>query len=225
MKNNKKEGFKQKREKLIRELKSEGITDKKVLEVTSKVPRHLFVREEDIEYSYANHPLQILRGQTISQPYTVAFMLEALKLKKGQKVLEVGTCSGYNAVLISQLVGEKGEVYTIEIIPELVEIAKKNLKKVKNKTRLKVDNIHIIGGDGSKGYEKGAPYDRIIATAACPSIPPPFTEQLKENGIIVTPVGSRFSQRMMRARKIGSKVIEENLGGFIFVPLVGKYGY
>ncbi|MFH1210467.1 MAG: protein-L-isoaspartate(D-aspartate) O-methyltransferase [archaeon] len=204
---------------MIRELEIEGIRDKKVLKAMEEIPRHEFLPKELERVAYANSALPIGHEQTISQPYTVAFMLEALELKEGQKVLEIGTATGYNACLIAHIVGKKGKVYTIEIIPELVKMAKKNIKNMGMK------NIEIIKGDGSKGYAKEAPYDRIIVTAGAPDIPKPLIKQLKDKGIIVTPVGNMYSQGMIRARKEGKELKKENLGEFMFVLLKGKHGY
>jgi protein-L-isoaspartate(D-aspartate) O-methyltransferase len=213
------EEFTSKRIVLVENLISQGIEDKKVLEAIEKIPRHLFVPKEEIDRAYYNIPLEIKKGQTISQPYTIAVMLEALELKKGNKVLEIGSCSGYNSALISYLVGNKGFVYTLEIVPELVKISKKNIKK------LGIKNVKILKKDGSLGLPKHAPYDKIIITAACPRIPEPLIKQLKEKGIIVAPVGPRFSQRMIKAVKIKGKLRKTSLGFFMFVPMKGKYGY
>jgi len=213
------EEFTRKRIALVETLRGQGIEDEKVLEAFGKIPRHLFVPKEELDLAYHNIPLEVAKGQTISQPYTIAVMLEALELKKGDKVLEVGSCSGYNAALIAHIIGEKGFVYTTEIVPELVAISEHNLNK------MKIKNIKIIATDGSLGWPENAPYDKIIITAACPKIPPPLIEQLKEKGIIVAPVGPRFSQRMIKAVKEKEKLKHESLGFFMFVPLRGKYGY
>ncbi len=204
---------------MIRELEIEGIRDKKVLQAMEKIPRHEFVPRAMEEEAYANVPLPIGQGQTISQPYTVAFMLEALELKEGQKVLEIGAASGYNACLIAEIVGKKGKVYTIEIIPELVKLAKENINKMGMK------NIRVVHGDGSRGYAKAQPYDRIIITAGAPEVPKPLIEQLKNNGILVGPVGSVYSQNMIKIKKTRKGIIKKDLGCFVFVPLKGKYGH
>lgn len=146
-------------------------------------------------------------------------MTEALELQKGHKVLEVGSGSGYQAAIIANIVGENGKVISTEIIDDLVKFAQENIKK------LNLKNVKIINHDGSKGYEKEAPYDRIIVTAACPKIPNSLKKQLKENGIIVAPVGNLNEQVMIKARKKDNKLIEESLGHFMFVPLKGKYGH
>ena len=141
------------------------------------------------------------------------------KLKKGEKVLEIGTCYGYNAVLIAEIVGSEGFVYTTEIVPELINISKKNIEK------LKIKNIEVIETDGSQGWKQKAPYDKIIITAACPEIPKPIIEQLKVGGNIVAPVGPMFGQKMVKLTNLKKGFKEEYLGEFVFVPLKGKYGY
>jgi protein-L-isoaspartate(D-aspartate) O-methyltransferase len=147
-------------------------------------------------------------------------MTQALELKEGQKVLEVGAGSGWQAAIIARIIGKNGKVITTEIIPELAEFAKNNIKKAK------IKNVDVINYDGSQGYKKEAPYDRIIITAACPKIPPPIIEQLKTGGILVAPVGSLvFGQDMFKLRKTSSGIQTESLGCFVFVPLKGKYGY
>lgn len=205
-------------EELVELLKEEGIKDKKVLEGILKIDRKLFAAKEYEKEAYGNYPLPIGKGQTISQPWTVAFMLEALELKKGDKVLEIGTGSGWNAALIGFIVGEKGKVISTEVHKELVEEARKNIKKVKLK------NVEVIEWDGSKGYAKEAPFDKIICTAACPEIPGPWVTQLKEGGIIVAPVG-RYEQVMVKAKKVGGRLVQEGLGLFQFVPLKGEHGF
>ncbi len=209
----------QKRIQMVRELEMEGIRDKKVLEAMEKIPRHEFVPEGLREEAYLNIPLPVGYEQTISQPYTIAFMLEALELEKGQKVLEVGTASGYNACLIAEIVGKKGRVYTVEIIKALAKFAKENIKKEG------IKNVRVIGGDGSRGYEKAKPYDRVIITAGAPEVPPPLIKQLKKGGIIVAPIGPLYSQSMIKLKKTEKGLTRKDLGAFVFVPLKGKYGH
>ena len=206
--------FKKQIERLIEELKLMGIKDERVLDAIKKVPRHKFILENYLSEAYANYPLSIGYNQTISQPYTVAFMLQALELKKNDKVLEIGTGSGWNAALISEIV-KPGKVYTTEIIKELVEFAKKNLKDYKN--------VKVIYSDGSQGLKEYEPYSKIIVTAGCPEIPKPLIKQLKPNGILVAPVGS-YSQKMLKIIKTKQLKIQE-LGDFVFVPLKGKFGF
>jgi protein-L-isoaspartate(D-aspartate) O-methyltransferase len=209
----------QQNKELVEALKEQGIHDESVLDAILKIPRHLFVPKEYLDQAYGNYPLPLAGQQTISQPYTVAFMLQALELKRAQKVLEIGTGSGWNAALIARIVGEKGTVYTTEIVPELIEFSNENLRKFNFK------NLKIIETDGSKGCKAKAPFDRVIATAACPSIPQPWIDQLENNGIIIAPIGPLFGQRMIKAKKVKGRIQKENLGYFVFVPLKGEYGY
>ncbi|MFH1332087.1 MAG: protein-L-isoaspartate(D-aspartate) O-methyltransferase [archaeon] len=209
----------EKRVRMVRELQLEGIRDKNVLEAMRKIPRHEFVPEGMINEAYLNIPLPVGYEQTISQPYTISFMLEALELKKGQKVLEIGTASGYNASLISEIIGKKGKVYTLEIIPALAKFAEENIKKQG------IKNVKVIERDGSLGYKNAAPYDRIIITAGAPEIPPPLTKQLKNGGMIIAPIGPLYSQNMIKATKTREGMKRKDLGAFVFVPLKGKYGH
>ena len=200
--------------------KSGIIRDRKVLEAFREVRRELFVPSNLAEDAYSDVALPIGYGQTISQPSTVAAMTQALALKAGMRVLEIGTGSGYQAALLACIVGSRGRIFTTEIIPELVSLARKNL------ARAKIRNVHILQVDGSEGYAKEAPYDRIIFTAATPKVPLHLLPQLKDGGILLAPVGSIFGQHMIRVRKLaGGKREEENLGEYIFVPLRGKGGF
>jgi protein-L-isoaspartate(D-aspartate) O-methyltransferase len=208
--------FESMRSDMIEVIKSEGIRDPKVLEAISVVPREMFVPDDLKKASYVNSPLPVGHGQTISQPYTVAFMLELLDVKKGDKVLEIGTGSGYNAAILSLLVGETGRVFTLEVVKELAKKAKRVLKDYKN--------IKVIVSDGSIGYAKEAPYDKIIVTAASPWISEEWIDQLRDNGIIVAPVGKSV-QEMTKIIKKGESVERETHGYFQFVPLVGKRGF
>ncbi len=198
--------------------KSKLISDSRLMTAFRKIPRENFIPDELKKEAYDDNPLPIGYNQTISQPTTILIMLQALELKKTDKVLEIGAGSGYNAALISYIV-KKGKVYTLEIIPELVEFAKDNIE------RLKIKNIEIVKGDGSKGYKEEAPYDAIIVTASCPKIPSPLIKQLKNGGRLVIPVGPLYNQEMLKIIKVGEKLEIKNLGNFIFVPLKGEYGY
>lgn len=209
--------FEEAKNKLIAELRLEGIKDEKVLDAFSKIPRHLFVPKEMLNESYLNIALPIGHGQTISQPYTIAVMLEALELKPNDKVLEVGTGSGYNAALISHIIGKKGKLFTTEIVPELTETSKKKLLS------LGLKNVKVVVCDGSLGYDKEKPYDKVIVTAACREIPPPLLKQLKNNGVLVAPVGHAYEQEMLKVKKVGKKLDVKNLGFFVFVPLKGAF--
>ena len=198
-------------------IKERGIINKLVLDAMLKIPRHLFVPKEFQDIAYEDRPLPIGQEQTISQPYTIAFMLDEVEIKKHDKVLEIGTGSGYNAALIQEIA--KTKVYTTEIIPKLAKQAELNLKKAK------IKNVKIILTDGSEGYKKASPYDKIIVTAASPKLPKHLNPQLKRNGIMIVPVGYTFSQYMIKARKVKNILESENLGSFMFVQLTGKHGY
>ncbi len=192
---------------------SKIITDEEILKAFEKVKREDFVLPELKEYAYLDEPLPIGKGQTISQPTTVAIMTQALEPKKGQKILEVGSGSGYQAAILAEVVGPHGKVITIDRIKELYEYARGKLKKYKN--------VKVVFGDGSKGYRKSAPFDRIIVTAAAEDIPKPLFRQLKDGGLMVIPVGkTSFSQRMLKVKKVGGKIEQEDLGPFVFVPLI-----
>ncbi len=202
------------KEQLIRELIEDGwLKTRAVIEAFQKVPRENFVPPAYKKYAYANEPLPIAAGQTISQPLTVAVMTEALAARNGDKLLEVGTGSGYQAAILSEIVGPNGKVITTEIIPELFMSAKENLKDYKN--------VVVLNIDGSLGYSKEAPYDRIIVTASAPNIPEPLVEHLKDGGRLIIPVGDR----MMLIEKEKNKIKETFLGYYAFVPLRGKHGH
>ena len=207
------------KENLIKKLKQHGyIKTKKVEQALLAVPRELFVPSNLKNYAYVDTPLEIGDGQTISAPHMVAIMCEALELKDGQKVLEVGAGSGYHAAVVAKIVGDKGHVYSVERIPFLAENAKTNLKKAG------VKNVTIAVGDGSLGLPEYAPYDRIYVTCAAPDIPPPLKEQLEEDGVILIPVGGTMCDLIKGVKKNGV-LKTRNLGGCVFVPLIGKYGH
>ncbi len=199
-------------------IKNGIVKNKKLIDAFKKVPREEFVLKEYKDEAYDDNALPIIKGQTISQPTTIMIMLEALELKEGLKVLEIGAGSGYNCALISEIIGKKGISYSVEIIKEVADFARDNIKK------LNIKNVQIINADGSEGYKKEAPYDRIIVTAACPKIPEPLIKQLKDDGVLVAPVG-KYSQEMNKVKKKDGKLIMENLGSFVFVELKGKYGF
>jgi protein-L-isoaspartate(D-aspartate) O-methyltransferase len=201
-------------------LKAGIVKDRRLIDAFYAVPRENFVLSESVRLAYGDYPLPIGHGQTISQPTTVMIMTQALDAQPGDKVLEVGTGSGYQAALLSRLVEPGGRVVTTEIIPELAEYARSNLE------RILIKNVEVVPLDGSGGFMAYAPYDRIIVTAACPNIPAELIEQLKEGGIIVAPVSRpHFGQDMIRGEKVRGGLKAENLGGFVFVPLRGKHGY
>lgn len=208
-------GLKEQNERLVEHLIAvEALKTKRIIKAFKRVLRHLFVREDLLMHAYDDLPLPTFHGQTISQPYTVAIMTEALNPKPGEKILEIGSGSGYQSALLGSCVGSKGKVITVELDSYLVEFSKKNIKKAK------IKNVKVICWDGKKGYEKGAPYDKCIITAACPEIPKPVIEQIKIGGRIVAPVNHFFGQRMMVIDKISKKQFKKkDLGSFIFVPL------
>lgn len=194
---------------LLKELKVQGVLRKKeIVDAFRKIDRKDFVPKAYQEYAYINEPIPIGEAQTISQPYTTLFMLDNLDLKEGQKVLDIGTGSGYAAALIAEIIGQEGEVITIERIRELFEFAKNNLKHYKN--------IKLVLGDGSKGYAREAPYDRIIVAASSSEIPQKLLEQLKEEGILIIPI----NDSLIKVKKLRGKLVKEYLGPFVFVPLI-----
>ena len=208
--------FEREKERLITHLIESGVLrTPRIIEAFIKIPRHLFVREDFLSHAYDDIPLPTFRGQTISQPTTVAIMTEALNPKPGEKILEIGAGSGWQAALLAYCVGKKGKVITIDLEKTLVEFARRNLKKLKLKL-----NVEVIQWDGKKGYEKEAPYHKCIITAACKEIPRPVIKQVKSGGRIVAPVGDAWGQRMIVLDKISEKKFKtKDLGSFIFVPL------
>jgi len=198
------------------------IKDPKIKRAMLKVKREFFVLSDYKLDAYVDTPLPIPGKQTISAPHMHAIFMSALKLKPGDKVLEVGAGSGILLAYMKEVVGKKGKVFGIEIVPEAYKFAKKNLKKAKYDKEVK-----LILGDGSKGLPKEAPFDKIIVSAACPEIPKTLIKQLKPGGILVAPVGGLSgSQDLIYIEKTKKReIIKKNLGGVIFVPLTGKYGY
>lgn len=198
------------------QLKPRGIDDPRVLEAMLSVPRHRFIPLRHRYRGYDDCALPIEAGQTISQPYMVAIMTQLLELRGTEKILEVGTGSGYQSAVLSCLASR---VYTIERMEQLHRHAKQNLME------LNYDNVVPVLGDGSSGLAEYAPYDRILVTAGAPGIPEPLIDQLAENGIIVIPVGSEFSQSLIQARKKDGKLLKEYYTPCIFVPLIGKHAW
>ena len=190
------------------------------LRAFKEVSREDFVPENLKNEAYQDMPLPLLRGKTISQPTTVMIMTHALELEPGQKVFEIGTGSGYQAGIIAKIVGPKGKVITTDVVPELVQFAKQNLR------RTKIDNVVVYEEDGSNGMKNEAPFDKIIITAACKEFPKPLLEQLKPEGVIVGPVGDKYEQEMVRGTKDKDGHLQlEFLGQFLFTPMYGKYGF
>lgn len=208
------EELKKAREEMVELIKSRGIKDEKVLKAMLKVPRHLFVDKSLWESAYADHPLPIGYGQTISQPYIVALMTEALKLKGNEKVLEIGTGSGYQAAILAEITKK---VYTVEIIKDLADKARERLRS------LGYTYVKVKWDDGYNGWEEYAPYDAIIVTCAPDHVPPPLIKQLKEGGRMVIPVGPPgMYQTLWLIEKKDGKLKFTDLGGVIFVPLVRR---
>jgi protein-L-isoaspartate(D-aspartate) O-methyltransferase len=192
-----------------------GVRDREVLRAMEAVPRHEFVSDEYLSQAYDDHPLPIGYGQTISQPYIVAFMTELLQLEGGEKVLEIGTGSGYQAAILAEMTDQ---VITLEIIPELADSARERLQ------RLGYDSIQVFNADGYYGWEEGAPYNAIIVTAAPDHVPQALLEQLKEGGRLVIPVGPvGWLQTLWLVTKEGGECQFHNKGGVTFVPLTGEH--
>jgi protein-L-isoaspartate(D-aspartate) O-methyltransferase len=198
------------------QLRHRDIRDERVLGAFLEVPRHEFVLPEQLSDAYQDHPLPIGEGQTISQPYIVAAMTQALELKGQETVLEIGTGSGYQAAILSRLCRQ---VYTIERYASLSACAQERLRK------LGYRNITFIVGDGSQGYAPGAPYEGIVVTAAAPRVPPALVEQLAEGGRLVIPVGDIYSQELLLVRKEGQTITQKTVNYCRFVPLTGKHGW
>jgi len=201
-------------EMVERQLRRRGIKDERVLAVMGSLPRHLFVPERERKSAYEDRPLPIGEGQTISQPYVVALMTELLELRGGEKVLEIGTGSGYQTALLAELAAR---VFSIEILPKLSERAKKNLDE------LGYRNVEIKIGDGFFGWEEKAPFDAILVTAAAPRIPDALWRQLKEAGRLVMPMGDPAGreQKLIRAIKKAGQPVIENFTAVVFVPMTG----
>jgi len=211
--------FNDKREILVASLKREGrIKTAEVEKVFLEVPREIFVPEMIRNHAYVDMPLEIGNGQTISAPHMVAIMCEALDIKKGQSILEIGAGSGYHAAIVSKIVGEKGHIYSVERVPSLAERAKKNLENAG------IKNVTVETGDGSEGLPQHAPYERIYVTCAAPEIPKPLVEQLKDFGKMLVPVG-RLICNLELIEKKGDKITSKHICGCSFVPLIGKHGF
>jgi protein-L-isoaspartate(D-aspartate) O-methyltransferase len=202
-------------ESLVSRLKLHGYIKSAAVErAMLSVDRALFIPESEKAYAYRDHPLSIGYGQTISAPRMVAIMLELLELKREDRVLEIGTGSGYNAALMASIARE---VYTIESIPELADIAKENL--------MGFSNVHVVVQDGSLGYKDAAPYDAICVTCAAPALPEPLKEQIKEGGRIVIPIGSRYIQTLYRFVRRDGVLESGSYGDVVFVPMRGRHGF
>lgn len=211
------EYYKSLREEMVNsQIIARGIKDERTIEAMRTVERHLFVPESMRSEAYNDYPLPIGQGQTISQPYMVALMTELLELKGNEKVLEIGTGSGYQTAILAKLAVE---VYTIERISELLKEAKKKL------SLLGYGNIHFFCTDGTKGLPEYAPYQGIIVTAAAEEVPLPYFEQLDEKGKLAIPLGERYGQVLVLIEKRKGKIMQKEICGCTFVPLIGEYGY
>ena len=211
--------FAAEREAMVeRQIESRGIKDPKILEAFRAVPREAFIAEEYADLAYGDHPLPIEAGQTISQPYIVALMIDAAEIKPGDKVLEVGAGSGYAAAVMSRIAGE---VIGIERQHDLVHVASERM------ARLGYDNVRIIEGDGTRGCPEEAPFDAILAAASGSHVPDALVDQLAPGGRIVMPVGDPgWVQKLIKVTKgPAGKLIKEDLGGVRFVPLIGEEGW
>ncbi len=200
---------------LVKKLAKKGISDPKVLQAIGKVPRHVFFDNALLNHAYEDKAFPIGEGQTISQPYTVAFQTEKLEIKAGDKVLEIGTGSGYQACVLLEL---GAILYTIEYQRKLYDRTMDLLPKLGYKP-------NFICGDGSKGLPSRAPFDKIIVTAGAPIIPTTLLDQLNENGILIIPVGDRAKQKMIKVVKKNGKMVKEEYDDFAFVPLLGEQGW
>lgn len=210
--------FAQQRRHMVEfQLRDEGIHDQRVLQAMATVPREEFVPPTQCDSAYGDYPVPIGWGQTISQPYTIAYMCQALQLTGKERVLEIGTGTGYAAAVLSLLATE---VFTVERIAILGEEATARLQ------RLGFDNVQVMIGDGTLGLPAHAPFDAIVVTAGAAEIPPPYIRQLPEGGRLVIPLGGEpFDQCLYRLTKRGESLHTQNLGSFAFVPLIGRYGW
>ena len=211
------ESLSRKRARMVEEqLRARGIRDERVLAAMAKVPREEFISAEDVANAYGDFPLPIGAGQTISQPYIVAAMVEALELRPQDRVLEVGTGTGYEAAILGELAAE---VWTIERHSELADKAREILQ------RLGYAKVHVVTGDGSLGLLEHAPFDRILVAAAAPRIPETLVAQLADDGRLVAPVGTRLEQQVLVARRMGDQTVITAGDACRFVPLVGEQGW
>ncbi|MDH7594213.1 MAG: protein-L-isoaspartate(D-aspartate) O-methyltransferase [Methanomicrobiales archaeon] len=198
------------------QIAARGINNFRILQAMRKIPRHLFVPEPYRKAAYEDRPLPIGEGQTISQPYIVAFMTELLDPQPEDHILEIGAGSGYQAAIIGLL---SSRVTTVERLPNIAELARSNLKKAG------IANVEVVVGDGTLGWPDHAPYHGIIVTAAAPDIPSPLIDQLADGGRMVAPLGGRGLQELVKIVKRGAYLERTYHGGVMFVPLIGRYGW
>jgi protein-L-isoaspartate(D-aspartate) O-methyltransferase len=209
---------KRSRERMVRDqIMARGVSSQPVLSAMRKVPRHLFVEEALKPQAYEDHPLPIGQGQTISQPYVVAWMTELLDVMPGMKVLEIGTGSGYQTAVLAEM---GAVVHSVERVPELHQLAKNRL------AAMGYGNVHLKLDDGTLGWPEAAPFDRILVTAGGPKVPEPYIEQLEDPGLLVIPVGpERRSQVLTLVRKQDGKIGRKSVGQVMFVDLVGRHAW
>ena len=205
------------RERMVKnQLIPRGIEDENVLRTMGKIQRHLFVEEALVGEAYNDHPLPIGHRQTISQPYIVALMTEALELAGREKVLEIGTGSGYQTAILAEL---SDRVYTVERIEPLLEKSKELLQS------LGYRNVYFKAYDGTLGWEDFSPFDAIMVTAGAPKTPDPLLKQLADGGRMIIPIGNRYSQELLKVTRVKDRFVEKNLGGCRFVDLIGEHGW
>jgi protein-L-isoaspartate(D-aspartate) O-methyltransferase len=211
------DGFDGLRRRMVeRQLEAQGIRDPRVLEAIRSIPRHLFVPESEVPRAYGDHPVAIGQGQTISQPYMVARMSEALELRGGERVLEIGSGSGYQTAVLRAL---RADVYSVERLPELSRRARENVESAG------YSGVHYRIGDGSRGWPEEAPFDRVIVTAGAPTMPVSLVEQLREGGSMVIPVGGEDEQELLLVRRAQGRVTRERICACVFVKLWGDEGW
>jgi protein-L-isoaspartate(D-aspartate) O-methyltransferase len=198
------------------QIRTRGIRNERVLAAIEKVPRHLFVPENLKRAAYEDRPLPIGEGQTISQPYIVALMTDLLDPHAGDRILEIGAGSGYQAAILAELASE---VITLERLPSVAAQARRNLSLAGSR------RVEVIVADGTLGYPPKAPYQGILITAGAPEVPPPLIAQLADGGRLVAPVGPHGIQELVRIAKEGERIRMESHGGVVFVPLIGEYGW
>ena len=209
------------RDRLVDSLRSRGyVSSPEVISALRRVPRECFLPDERRGEAYVDTPLPIGEGQTISAPHMVAIMVENLDLTRGLKVLEIGAGSGYHAAVCAEVVSPDGHVYTVERISTLARQAEINLKKAGYS-----ETVTVVFGDGTNGLPDHAPYDRIFVAAAAPAIPKPLMDQLADDGKMLVPVGGTYYQDLIKVTRRGKDIRRENLGGCVFVPLIGEHGY
>jgi protein-L-isoaspartate(D-aspartate) O-methyltransferase len=212
-----KNDFQTARKRMVeRQIARRGISSPRVLEAFQEIPRHLFVPKNQRLFAYQDSPLPIGKGQTISQPYIVAYMTQHLELEGSERVLEIGTGSGYQAAILGYLAAE---IHTVERHQSLAEGASKLLKE------LGFDNVQVHVSDGTNGLPEFAPYDAVMVTAAAPDVPLPLLDQLNEGGRMIMPVGGRIGQVLVLYQKREGKIIQKKLAPVAFVPLIGDHGW